>query len=553
MGFEPLMEPDFTQISVSLLGGLALFLLGMNLMTQALNGLAGDRMKALLASFTRNRFSAALSGAAVTAAVQSSSVTTVLLVGFTSVGLMTVSQSVGVIFGANVGSTVTAQLIAFRITEAAAPLLAIGLFVSFFKKAPRLSLVGTFILGLGAIFFGMGEMSEATQPLRTYPPFIDAMQTFDAPWAGLLVGFVFTAVVQSSAATIGLVIILGDQGFIGLPAAIAIAFGANIGTCVTAFLAAIGRPAPAWRVAFIHTLFNVSGVAIWYLFIPYLGLASQWLTSLTTGGGEGLARQIAYAHTLFNLANLLLFIPFTGPVAKLAFLAIREREREVPPQSVPIYLDTLYLKTPSMAIDRARLEAGRLAAFALQMAEEIPIAALRGSRGDIERLATLDDQLDELQTAILNYLARIDGSQLSAAEKQAMRHAIALVNAWENIGDALDNDVLDLGRNRLDAGLPVSDQTYQAIAKLHQELLGLLRLAMVATGNSDASAARKALKGSPKFERLADQTESELLDRLAGRQEERMELFRLEADLINNLKRIHYFVRRIASITLGEE
>ncbi|EDY82173.1 Na/Pi-cotransporter II-related protein, putative [Verrucomicrobiia bacterium DG1235] len=544
-------SPNIGSILISLLGGLAIFILGMSLMTQALNNLAGARMKALLGAFTKNRFTATLSGIAITATVQSSSVTTVLLVGFSSVGLITAAQSVGVIFGANVGSTVTAQIIAFKIAEAGAPLLALGLVLSFIKKYERLSQVGMLILGLGAIFFGMQEMGDATRPLRTYQPFLDAMQTIDSPLWGILIGLAFTAIVQSSAATIGLAMVFANQGLLPLEGAISIAFGANIGTCITAALAALGRPPAAWRIVFIHVVFNTVGVALWVAFIPQLSEASQYLADSLLGD-HSLGRKIAIAHTVFNVINLLIFIGFAGPLARLAYRVVPDKIHRPQNASKPIYLDPLFLDTPSLAIDRARLETGRLAAIALKMSEEIPIAAISSDASRLNELAKCDDEVDDLQTEILNYLAKIDATKLEKRDQAAIHEVITLVNTWENIGDTLDNHILPLGHDRLRTGLVISDATKKALLSLHQELLKNMRLAMLVTTNRDPDDIKKLLAAKEAYNKLAETAERDLQTRLVGRELTRMELFRLESDLIGNLKRVHYYVRRVAKISLHE-
>ncbi|MDQ8181694.1 Na/Pi cotransporter family protein [Pelagicoccus sp. SDUM812005] len=539
--------PNFASLSFSLLGGLAIFILGMGHMTQALTNIAGARMKELLASFTRNRFAAAASGAAITAAVQSSSVTTVLLVGFSSAGLISVVQSVGVILGANLGSTVTAQIIAFKISEAGAILMAVGLAITFIRTRERIAQIGTLLLGLGAIFFGMQLMGDATRPLRGYQPFLEAMQAIESPLWGVAIGLVFTAIVQSSAATIGLSIIFANQQLISLEAAIAIAFGANIGTCITAAFAALGRPAAAWRVVFIHVVFNALGVALWFAFIPQLaGLSELVGEHLLHDATQG--RQVAIAHTLFNLCNLILFIGFTEPLARLATRVAPDKVKQASQGGKPLYLDPLYLATPSLAIDRARMECGRLATLTVSMAEDIPHAALRGDLSDLKALARRDDQVDELQTAILNYLARIDASKLDTKAQHAINQTIALINSWENIGDLLDTHVLPLGYDRLQAGHPIGDATLETLSQLHQALLQDLRLALLVTTKGDPADIEKLLASKAAFRQLAEDAESDLRSSLVGRDPERMELFRLESDLISNFKHIHHHTRRPAKL-----
>ncbi|HRX81799.1 MAG TPA: Na/Pi symporter, partial [Pirellulaceae bacterium] len=244
-------------ILMGLLGGLALFLFGMDQMSDALKLIAGEGIKRDLAKLTTNRFTGALAGAFVTTIIQSSSVTTVLVVGFISAGLMSLTQSIGVIMGANIGTTVTAQLIAFKITHYSLVLVAIGFFMLFCSKNEKVRHYGHMIMGLGLIFFGMHLMSEGTSPLRTYPPFMDMMQQIDNPLTAILLAAVFTALVQSSSATTGLVITLASQGFISLDAGIALVFGANIGTCITAGLASLGKSREAVRAALVHVVFNV--------------------------------------------------------------------------------------------------------------------------------------------------------------------------------------------------------------------------------------------------------------------------------------------------------
>jgi phosphate:Na+ symporter len=240
---------DWAHMAMGLFGGLALFLFGMEQMSDALKSALGDQMKELLAKLTRNRFTGALTGAFVTAVVQSSSVTTVLVVGFVSAGMMSMAQSIGVIMGANVGTTVTAQIVAFKVEEAALWMIAIGFVMLFTSRQEKIRHYGSMLMGLGLIFYGMGLMGDAMNPLRSYEPFVQLMVEMDRPLLAIIVGALFTALVQSSSATTAIVITMAGQGLISLEAGIAIAFGANIGTCITAQLAALGKSREALRAA----------------------------------------------------------------------------------------------------------------------------------------------------------------------------------------------------------------------------------------------------------------------------------------------------------------
>jgi phosphate:Na+ symporter len=316
---------------MQLFGGLALFLFGMEQMADGLKSAAGNKMKQILARFTKNRVKAAMTGAATTAVIQSSSVTTVLVVGFVSAGLMTLTQSVGVIMGANVGTTLTAQIVAFKVGKVALLLVAVGFFMLFVGKKDRMKQIGGIVMGLGLIFFGMEIMSDGMKPLRSYQPFIDFMAGMERPLLGILTGAIFTALVQSSSATTGLVIALATQGLLGLPAGIALIFGSNIGTCVTAWLASLGKSREALRVAYVHVIFNVLGVVLWFALIPYLAEMVRALSPVASGleGGEKLAaevpRQIANAHALFNIANTVIMLPFAGLLGAFVMRIVPDR------------------------------------------------------------------------------------------------------------------------------------------------------------------------------------------------------------------------------------
>jgi phosphate:Na+ symporter len=322
---------NWWNMGMHLFGGLAIFLFGMEQMASALKKVAGDRMKTILAKLTTNRFMGVLTGAFVTAIIQSSSVTTVMLVGFVTAGLMSLSQAVGVIFGANIGTTVTAQIVAFKVTHYALLLVAVGFVLIFTSKKDRTKQYGALIMGLGLIFFGLGIMSSAMKPLRSFEPFLQLMRDVSAPALGILIAAVFTGLIQSSSATTGVVIAMASQGLISLEGGIALIMGANIGTCVTAGLAAIGKPREAVRVAVAHVTFNVAGVAVMVWFIPVLADVVRTISPVADdlSGIDRLAaetpRQIANAHTVFNVLFSLLFLPLAGLVARFCERVVPDR------------------------------------------------------------------------------------------------------------------------------------------------------------------------------------------------------------------------------------
>ena len=297
---------DIWSMIIGLLGGLAIFLFGLNQLTDMLKSTAGVQMSDLLARTTSNRFKGVLAGGVTTAIIQSSSVTTVLTVGFVSAGLMSLQQSIGIIMGAEIGTTVTAQIIAFKITRYALLAVIVGFVLQFFFEDDRMKRYGTMVLGLGLVFYGMSMMGDATRPLRSYQPFVELLAQMDNRFLAVLLSAGFTGLVQSSSATTGVIIVLGGQGLISLEQGIALVLGANIGTCVTALLASIGKQRLGLRAASIHVTFNVLGVVMWFGFIDELAQLSRWLSPASTelSGVDRLAaeipRQIANAHTIFQ-------------------------------------------------------------------------------------------------------------------------------------------------------------------------------------------------------------------------------------------------------------
>ncbi len=545
---------DIANILMYLLGGLALFLYGLDQMSDALQLIAGEGMKKVLGRLTTNRFTGVLAGAFVTSVIQSSSITTVLTVGFISAGLMTLQQSIGVILGANIGTTVTAQIIAFKITQYALIMVAVGFALIFSSKNERARHYGHMIMGSGLIFFGMHLMSDGTEPLRDYQPFINMMAQMSNPFLAILLSAAFTGIVQSSSATTGIVIVLAGQGFVSLETGIALIFGANIGTCVTAMLAAIGKPREAVRAAVVHVLFNVLGVLIWISFISQLAAWVAWISPAYAGldGTERLAaeapRQIANAHTIFNIANTLLFIGFTGPLAWLVNKLVPERVEPYLMISQPRHLDSLLLKTPSLAMDTVRMELGRLGGSALRMVRQALSATIRGTSRELTKLEAMDNDVDALHGAIVTYLGKLSQENLSKKQSEQLHKYLSAANYLENIGDMIETNLVESGRERLKARLVVSRETQGYLEKLHAKVVWSVEHAVAALVSNDPNEAELVLQAKTEISQLADATDEQLSRRLAVQAPKRLVAFRLESEIIEYLKRIYYFAKRIAKL-----
>jgi phosphate:Na+ symporter len=538
------------QMAMELFGGLALFLYGMGQMTDALKAVAGGGMKGLLRQLTRNRFFGAFTGAFVTAVIQSSSVTTVLVVGFLSAGLLNLQQSIGVIMGANIGTTITAQVIAFKITKYALILIAAGFALLFLSKRDSLRQVGNSVMGLGLIFFGMGLMSDATGPLRSYPPFIDAMQAMQEPALGILAAAGFTALVQSSSATTGIVIVLASQGFITLEAGIALAFGSNIGTCVTAGFAALGKPRTAVQAALVHLLFNALGVLIW---LPFIADLAEFVRSFSPsavhlGGTERLAaevpRQVANAHTAFNLVNTLIFIWFVTPMAWLVQKLAPERAPKLPERARPKYLDETALETPAISLALMRREVIRLSRHVNSLVE----TGLFGDRGRIDpgRLQTRAEQDRLLHRAILDYGRKLLRSSLSEEDSKEIALLLSITSHLGDQADTLAINLVAALKQLKEIGHEPSEETRNALADFFAFVAEGLSTVTDALEQDEPELARAVIELKPEVRRRSHALKDRLSARLGADAPGRVDLFALESRVVEVGRRLYYFAKRIA-------
>ena len=550
---------DWFNMGMKLLGGLALFLFGMEQMADSLKAVAGERMKIILAKLTTNRFMGAITGAFVTAIIQSSSVTTVLVVGFITAGLMSMAQSIGIIMGANIGTTITAQIVAFKVTKFALLMVAVGFGMLFTSKQEKIKQYGGMLMGLGLVFFGMGVMSEAMSPLRSYQPFLDLMRSMENPLIGILVAAGFTGLIQSSSATTGIVIVMATQGFITLEAGIALAFGANIGTCVTAMLAAIGKPREAVRAAVVHVLFNVFGVLLWISFIPHLAEFVAWFSPAhpELAGTDRLAaeapRQIANAHTVFNIANTLIFIGFTSQFARLVEKLVPDKPVKELLIAEPKYLDEELLDTPSLALDRARLEIGHMGERVQEMLEGIMSAIINADRTKLKKIAMIDDEVDILHGHIVTYLGRISRKALTEQQTEVLAKLMGANNDLENIGDVIETDLVYLGNEGIDDKVSISKETREVLRKLHDVVTSTAKLAIDAVTENNQQAAHEVIAMKSDINHLMESAAMHESRRLVAEEPNRLAAYTLEIDIIEKLKRIYYFSKRMAKAVMPEE
>lgn len=453
------------KIVFGLLGGLAMFLYGMNSMSDALQKAAGERMKRILGFLTKNPLMGALAGALVTAVLQSSSATTVMVIGFVSAGLMSLPQAISVIFGANIGTTMTAQLMAFKISNYIYPIIFIGFIMNFVFKKEKIRNVGMVIFSFGLLFEGIEVMGGVMKPLASSAIFVDLMgKVSEIPVLGVILGAVMTLVVQSSSATIAVLQNFASQpgpdgihSVIGLAGAIPILFGDNIGTTITALLASIGQSKNAKRTAIAHSTFNITGTILFMFLIRPLAVFVQWISPK----GDELdiiSRQIANAHTTFNVACTLIWLPLIPVMVKIVKFIIRGEDKKNSDGFVAKYLDDKAMSQPAAAIYMAAKEISRLSAHAGKMIESMKNAIEKRNITDIrDKYVDEHDKVKELQDIIVDFITKLISSG-NLTEKQAEQAAGLMVvsNNIERIADRCD-EVDGLYKKILDNGQLLSD------------------------------------------------------------------------------------------------
>lgn len=558
------MQPELEigTMLMGLAGGLALFLFGMEQMADALKALAGDRLKFVLTRLTTNRLSGVFTGAFVTAVVQSSSITTVLTVGFISAGVLSLSQAVGIIFGANIGSTVTAQIIAFKVTQYALPMIAAGFALLFASRSERLRQYGTMLMGLGLLFFGMHLMSQAMQPLRSYTPFIDLMAHMETPLLGILVAAFFTALVQSSAVTTGIVITLAAQGLITLPAGIALAFGANIGTCATALLASIGKNPEAVRASVVHVLFNIFGVLLWVFLIDYLAQLVIWISpSGSLVGSEKLAaetpRQIANAHTIFNVVNTLVFLPAAGLFARMAERIVAD---QAPIEAIPenarqwtqLHLDPALLTVPALALSQVHSEIRRMAFAVRHVLVEIAPAFVENDNQAANRILERESQIHFLEDQISEYLVSISSTNLSDDLAAETVRLLNITKDLERIGNLVELNLVGLLEQKTKSKALFSLEGQQELLEYHRRLVANFDQALEAVDQEDAELARQVMQTKAQLVDLEWQYRKAHYNRLSQARVESLETSHIHLELIDQLRRIDSYIESIAR-TIAEK
>ncbi|MCB2156644.1 Na/Pi cotransporter family protein [bacterium] len=554
---------EWFPLAIGLLGGLAIFLFGMEELSDALQAIVGKRMKHVMSKLTSNRFVGVITGALVTGVIQSSSVTTVLVVGFISAGLMNLSQAIGIILGAKIGSTITGQIIAFKVTKYALLLVAVGFGTGFIFKEGRARHYGQLVFGLGMIFFGMAVMGSTMEPLRGYQPFIDTMAHIRNWPLAIIVAALFTSLIQSSAATMGIVIVLASQGLVQVEAGIALALGANIGTCATAGLAAIGKPREAVRAALAHVTISIVGAAILLPFIPQF---ADFARSISPSAAEGLTgqaalaavapRQIANGHTMVSILMAAMFLPFVGPFARILEKILPEKE--ITPQEasmrewIPKYLDEELIETQEVAVEMVRREVERIARNVGRMLDALPAAIFDGDMSAMNQIRDRDNKVDSLHRQVIEYISRLSMEDLSHSAADSAMTAMAVSTELEAIGDIIENNFTHLAENVANGTGKLAPEFSEPLRKYHQLVFWTFESVATAFAEDDKEEARVIMNMKGEVNALDAQVRADQTEMIRRGKADAVKTIILQTDIMENLKRIYYHVKRIAKMVAGE-
>ena len=477
-------------IIIGIMGGLGLFLYGMNLMGEALEKAAGSKLKKIIELLTSNIFMGVIVGALVTAVIQSSSATTVMVVGFVNAGIMSLPQAVGVIMGANIGTTVTAQLVSFDLNALAPVALGLGIILYLFSGKPKTKHLAEVLIGFGILFTGMDFMKDAVKPLVEYQGFTNALLTFGKyPILGLLLGFGITAIIQSSSASMGMLVVLASQDLIPLTAALPILYGQNIGTCVTSLLSSIGASINAKRAAIIHLIFNILGTIIFLLFLN--GVVVKAVVAVDP---TNVARQIANVHTIFNILSTLILLPFNKIIIKIATKLVPESKTEEDDDVKVIkYIDDRIIETPSIALINVEKETLRMGEKSRQNLDSAMKGLLNKSEKDIEKTLKREKIINELQKTILNYLLKLSKAPLNEEAREVIDALFNTVNDIERVGDHAEN-LAELAQSAVEANVEFSDHAKTELTDMYNKVLSTYSYALESMKTGDVDLACKVIK-----------------------------------------------------------
>ncbi|RST77701.1 Na/Pi cotransporter family protein [Siminovitchia acidinfaciens] len=538
---------DLQTLLFMFFGGLGIFLYGIKTMGDGLQKVAGDGLRDLLDRFTTRPILGVLTGIVVTGLIQSSSGTTVLTIGLVTAGFMTLRQAIGVIMGANIGTTVTAFIIGINISDYALPIIAVGAFLIFFFKNHKVNNFGTVFFGFGALFFGLSLMGDAMKPLRGAQFFTDlTVSLSDHPLLGVLIGVVFTVIVQSSSASIALLQTLFDQGTITLHAALPILFGDNIGTTITAVLASIGASVAAKRAALTHVMFNVIGtILVLILFVPFTHFIEYLQATLSLNP----KMTIAFAHGTFNVSNTIIQFPFIAVLAWIVTKLVPGEDTMI--EYRPVHLGEKFIRqSPSIALGQGKKEVLRMGEIAEQGLKEVSDYYKTKGKKHRELLPQIEDALNNLDKVITDYLVQISYHSLSDQDLKTHSSLLNTVMDLERIGDHIEN-IMELVDSQISSKVKFSESAMNDLDRMFELTSSTLHQALEALQEGNESKAGSVLAN----ERLINKMEKDLRKKHIQRLNDNMctgTAGIVYVDIVSNLERIGDHAVNIAQAVIGD-
>ena len=537
-----------TEIILGLMGGLGLFLYGMKLMSDSLEKAAGAKMRSILEFFTKTPLRGILVGTLFTAIIQSSSAATVMVVSFVNSGLMNLYQAAGVIMGANIGTTITSQLIAFNLSELAPVIIMAGIIMLMFCKKTKVQRTGEVLLGFGILFMGLNAMSTSMAVLKESPKVVEIMGSLDSHFLALFVGIVVTAVLQSSSATVGIILLLANQGLLEMRICFFIILGCNIGACVSALLAGLGGKRDAKRAALIHLLFNIIGTIIMYVVIS-VGL--EPITGFIENiSGHNPGREVANTHTLIKIVEVLMLAPFNRQLVKLTGFFVKKEEKKETDGYGLLYIGEKSVYSPTTAVFDAIREMERMGQMAITNLERAMNALITLEESDIKEVYEVEKQIDYLNREITSYLVKINETTLPVDDAKSIGGLFHIVNDIERIGDHAEN-IADAAKTRLEHDIEFSPMA-------RSELSGMLDLVIKVTTYALDMFSHNNLEHMEEIQELeeqVDQTERQLqeshVQRLT-RGECTASAGMIFSDIISGLERVSDHATNIAFSLLEE-
>ena len=536
---------------LSMAGGLGLFLFGMELMSDSIEKVAGARLRRILEIFTTNRFMGMIVGIIFTGIIQSSSACTVMVVSFVNSGLMNLYQAAGVILGANIGTTITSQLVSFNLSKIAPLILLVGVVVMMFTKKEKVRKVAEVVVGFGILFVGLSTMSQAMANMKNEPQVVNLLMSLKNPFLATLMGFALTAIIQSSSVTVSIVLLLANQDLLPLPITLYIILGCNIGACATAMLASMTGKKDAKRAALIHLLFNIIGTVIIYI---ALFVAGDQIVELIKSISADNGRFVSNAHTLIKIAQVIMLFPFTGWLVKMTYLIVPGEDQKVGyRESYQLkYIGDKVVFNPATAVVEVVKELERMASLAEENLNRAMNALITLDEEDIEEVYEVEKNINFLNHAITDYLVKINQTTLPIEDLNSLGALFHVVNDIERIGDHAEN-VADAARQRKEEGVSISKEAQKELGDMLEMVNKIIRYAVEMFAKSDETHMQEIITLEDQVDEKERELQKKHVERLT-KGECSPEAGMIFSDIVSGLERVADHATNIAfAITTEEE